>query len=149
MKKIIIKIFFTAIFSYCLFGFLKFNIAIAAGLGDAFGGSDSPLANVAQKGGYSEGTTQLSVNYIIGDVVLAALSLIGVVFLCLMVYAGYMWMTARGDEQKVTKAKDTITASIIGIIIVIAAYAISYYVISKLGAGTLQSTTPTPAAPGG
>jgi hypothetical protein len=54
----------------------------------------------------------------------------------LMIYGGYNWMTAAGDEQKIDKAKDTIRAAMIGLIIIIAAYAISIFVISRLwGAG--------------
>jgi hypothetical protein len=147
MKNTIYKLFFsTIIFGFIFFIGANVNADPKPGLEGAFG-QESFLDNVADKGGYQVNSTANTVNYIIGDVILAALSLIGVVFLILMVYAGYMWMTARGDEQKVTKAKDTITASIIGIIIVVAAYAISYYVISKLGAGTLRSTVPPPTPP--
>jgi len=49
-----------------------------------------------------------------------------------MLYAGYNWMMARGDEEKVTKAKDTITRAIIGLLITIGAYAISFWVFDKL-----------------
>jgi len=59
----------------------------------------------------------------------------------LAIYAGYNWMTAQGEEEKVTKAKDTLTAAIIGLVIVIAAYAISYYVISALGGAALKQTS--------
>lgn len=56
------------------------------------------------------------------------LSLLGLVFLVLILYAGYSWMTARGDEQQVTKAKDTIQRAAIGLAVVLAAYAITYFV---------------------
>ena len=59
-------------------------------------------------------------------------SLLVVLFLAYLLYAGYSWMTAQGDEEKVTKAKDTIQRAIIGLIITIGAYAISYYVLEKL-----------------
>ena len=68
----------------------------------------------------------------------AVISIIGVVFIALMIYAGYLWMTARGNEEQVTKAKNLITAAVIGIIIVFAAYAISYFVISKVWSNTLK-----------
>jgi hypothetical protein len=53
-------------------------------------------------------------------------------------YAGYLWMTARGNEQRLEKAKDTLTAAIIGLIIIAAAYAISYFVMSKISTQTLK-----------
>jgi hypothetical protein len=91
----------------------------------------------AEKGPYQEfGTGQTSGSYrmaeIIGTSINAVLGLIGTIFLVLMIYAGYNWMTARGDEEKVTKAKDTITRAIIGLIIVVGSYAIWGFIFSKL-----------------
>ena len=74
------------------------------------------------------------------------LSLLGVLFLIYMLYAGYNWMTAQGDEEKVTKAKDTIQRAVIGVIIVVAAYAISIFVIDRLEVGTLKSGAVVPGA---
>ena len=105
-------------------------------LKNAFDGS--LLGNVADKGGYKTETNASTVNTIIGTVIQAFLGILGVIFLILMIYAGYTWMTAHGDEQKVTKAKETITAAIIGLVIVIGAYALAFFVISKLTADTLQ-----------
>ena len=73
-----------------------------------------------------------SVSRIIGAGVGAALSLIGVIFLILMIYAGYNWMTAQGEEEKVEKAKDTLTRAIIGLIIVVGAYAIWNFIFNSL-----------------
>jgi hypothetical protein len=116
--------------------FLPILVAAESNLEDAFSGT--LLKDVSRKAGYSG---YVSVYDIIGYVIQGALSILGIVFLILMVYSGYAWMTAHGDEQKVTKAKDTIHAAIIGLIVVLGAYAISYFVVSKLGAGTLQQTT--------
>lgn len=52
---------------------------------------------------------------------------IGIIFLGLMIYGGYLWMTAHGNEEKVTKAKDIIKNSIIGLAVVLSAYAITYF----------------------
>ena len=115
-------------------------------LGDAFkiGG---PLNEAAKGAGYKESTT---VEEIIGWILTVVLSFLGVIFLVLMVYGGYNWMTARGNEEQVKKAQEAITAAVIGLVIVILAYAISYLVISELTGATLEQdgTTP-PAAPAG
>ncbi len=69
--------------------------------------------------------------------------------LAYMLYAGYNWMTAQGEEEKVTKAKDTLKRAIVGLIIIVASYAISIFVMSRLEAGTLKGgggSTPTPPA---
>ncbi len=69
---------------------------------------------------------------IIGLIIQAMLGILGVLFLVYIIYAGYNWMIAQGDEDKVNKAKETIQRAIIGLIIIIAAYAISYWVFDKL-----------------
>lgn len=48
----------------------------------------------------------------------------GVIAMLILSYGGYTWMMARGDEQKVEKAKTIITNTIIAVIIVFSAYAI-------------------------
>jgi len=73
-----------------------------------------------------------TISEIIGTAVSAFLALLGMIFLVLMLYAGYHWMTARGEEEKVEKAKDTITRAIIGLIIVVGAYAIWSFIFSNL-----------------
>ena len=69
---------------------------------------------------------------LIGQIISAGLGLLGIVFLILMLYGGYLWMTARGVEEKVDKAKDLITAAIIGLIIIVGAYAIANLVVVAL-----------------
>ena len=64
----------------------------------------------------------------LGTVIGAAMSLVGVVFFVLSIYAGFLWMTARGDETQAKKARDTLTMSVIGLIIVFGAYAITAFV---------------------
>ena len=96
--------------------------------------STKNLKQVGEKGDTPpwSGATDTSLAGIVSIVIQAFLGLLGVLFLTYLLYAGYHWMTAQGDEKKVDKAKDTITRAVIGIIITIGAYAISYYVLEKL-----------------
>lgn len=71
-----------------------------------------------------EVATDTTLSAIIGKIVQAFLSLLGVIFIILMVYGGYNWMMSAGDEQKLTKAQDTIRRAVIGVIITAGAYAI-------------------------
>jgi len=80
---------------------------------------------------------------VIGRVIAAAFSLVGVIFFLLLLYGGFLWMTSRGNEEIVKKAKDLITSAVIGLLIVIAGYAISTFVIGLL----LGSTTEAPPTP--
>lgn len=69
---------------------------------------------------------------IIGNILGVALGLLGIVFLVLMLYAGFLWMTAGGNDEKVGTAKKLITQAIIGLILVVAAYAISGFVVDSI-----------------
>jgi cytochrome bd-type quinol oxidase subunit 2 len=64
----------------------------------------------------------------IGQVVSVLLSILGVFFLLLMIYSGYTWMTARGNEQQAEKARNTMINAIIGLVIVLGAYSITAFI---------------------
>lgn len=81
--------------------------------------------------GYEEsGSTTFSSN--IGFLIQAILSMLGVIFLVLMAYAGYTWLMARGEEAEVEKAQKIIVAAVIGLVIVVAAYSITTFVVPKI-----------------
>lgn len=92
------------------------------------------LDDAASSAGYKTGNVQIPT--VIGAVLQALFGLIAILFFGMMLYAGYNWMTAMGDSEKVTKAKDTIISAIIGIIIIIAAYAITMFVINNVASTT-------------
>jgi len=62
----------------------------------------------------------------------AILALVGTLFLLLTVYAGILWMTAAGTEEKITKAQTILKAAVIGIIITVSAYAITSFVVGRV-----------------
>ena len=72
----------------------------------------------------------------IGKLISALLSVLGVIFLLLIIWAGFTWMTAQGDSKKVDKAKDILITAVVGLIILLSAYAISTFVITQLGSAT-------------
>lgn len=73
---------------------------------------------------------------LVGDVISIILTIVGLIFLVLIVYGGMKWMMAQGDESKVTEARNFIIHSLIGLIIVTAAYAIAYFIIQQLQTAT-------------
>ncbi len=91
--------------------------------------------NTAGTKGWGTPANPTSMTQIVQYVISAFLGLLGIIFLVLIIYAGYSWMTAQGDEEKVKVAKDTLTRAIIGLIIIIAAYSITYFVFSNLPGG--------------
>lgn len=80
-----------------------------------------------------------SVEEVVGGGIKIILSFLGIVFFLLMVYAGLIWMLARGNEERVTKAKDTVEHAAIGIMLVLASYAIASLVFKSLAS---RQTTP-------
>ncbi|MBU2509263.1 MAG: MMCAP2_0565 family pilin-like conjugal transfer protein [Patescibacteria group bacterium] len=76
------------------------------------------------------GQTELPV--IVGNIISTVIGILGVVLLIYLILGGYKYMTARGDSKKVTEAIDTIRNAIIGLIIVVLAFAIAGFVIDAL-----------------
>jgi len=100
--------------------FLNFNFVLAAFE------VDSGLIETANETGYTGGAIQLgSLSNVVSKIIEIVLSFVGVIFLVLLIYGGYTWMIARGNEQQVEKAKSIIINAIIGLVIVMAAYAIT------------------------
>ncbi len=94
-----------------------------------------------------------SIPDIIGNVIGIALSFVGVVFFLLVLFGGFRWMTAFGNEEKVTSAKSIMEHAAIGLVIVLAAYAIAQFVFGALnqagsGQSTSNSTAPSTTALG-
>ncbi|MFH1193691.1 MAG: hypothetical protein V1661_01710 [bacterium] len=90
------------------------------------------LNETAGSAGLNTGLATKSVPEIVGSIIGMALSLLGILFLILMLYGGYTWMTSYGAEAKITKAKNLIVDALIGLIIVLAAYAITTFIIGAL-----------------
>jgi hypothetical protein len=102
--------------------------ASSTGLKSAFLVAQQTAAGSYETGSTTGSTTGLTFE-MIGSLIQLILSLLGVVFIAYIVFAGWLWMTAAGNEQKVEKAKGILYQAIIGLIIIIGAYAISYFVI--------------------
>ena len=67
-----------------------------------------------------------------GRIVGVVLSFVGVIFFLLIFYSGLRWMMAQGDEGTIDKAKQTIIAATTGLVIVLAAYAITAFIGGQL-----------------
>lgn len=120
MKKIIAQLFISITIALVAGG----NFVLAQGIKN----SPNQLEKVAIKSGVED---QNDLGNISGTVINAALQLVGLIFMLLLVYAGILWMTARGEEAQIEKAQKIITASIIGLIITISAYAVTVFVTGK------------------
>ncbi len=69
---------------------------------------------------------------IAASVVNISLGFLSIVAVIIILLGGFKWMTAAGNDDKVDEAKKLITAGIIGLIIILAAWGIAKFVIDKL-----------------
>lgn len=120
------KYFITSLLllSFCLLPLLTFATYTPASLdpanvanvyiGNATGlGQRNPIDAIA-----------LTINWI--------LTLLGIFFLVLMIYGGFTWMLAQGNESNIDKAKDIIKAAVIGLVIILASYGVSAFIFTVM-----------------
>jgi hypothetical protein len=128
MKKIFLTILFSIILIFPIAVLAQVNIGVGEG---------GYLGKAGQAAGYDPNTSETTFSSTLGLVVRMLLSFSGVIFMSLTVYAGFLWMTARGEEAKVEKAQSILRASIIGLIITVGAYSITNFVVPRI----LERTT--------
>lgn len=101
-----------------------------------FGGLDDSNGNLNDVA--SSGTLSTNGNLvdIIGGFIRVALSFLGLIFLILVLYAGFLWMTAGGNGDQIDKAKGLMINGVVGLVIIIASVAISQFVIEAIVSAT-------------
>ena len=118
------KIFLIGFFTALLLG--SFDLVLAENKGAASEMEKQLQAAAEDKGaGFSKPTDPRESVFLI---IRYALGLLGFVFLLLTIYAGFLWMTAGGEEGNIEKAKGILTASTIGLAIILLSYAITVFV---------------------
>ena len=119
------KIFFSFLFFLLFFSPAFFSVTKCRAQ-DALSGLETTANEVTAFRSQNPGENFISTAA--GKIIGTVLSFVGVLFLILMIIAGITWMTAAGNDQQTKKAKDLLVSSIIGIVIVFAAYAITAFV---------------------
>lgn len=90
----------------------------------------------------STGLTNQDPRLVVGRIINVSLSLLGTIAVALMVYAGFLWMTAAGNDDQITKARGIIYAAVIGLVIILSAYAITNFIIGNIYKATTTQTYP-------
>ena len=125
MKKIFIVLTLVSVLSWTLLP----SVAWAQNLEESIRGNLQPVQKIYDpQQDIQPGTLQ----EIIAKIIRQVLAFLATIFIILMLYAGFTWMTAAGDEGKIDKAKSIISAAIIGLAIVLVAYAITVFVANSL-----------------
>lgn len=82
------------------------------------------------------------IRLIIARIIRAVLGLLGIITIVIMLYAGFIWMTSGGNEEKVIKAKRTMINATIGIAIILSAFSIVQFILNMLSGGFQQGVAP-------
>lgn len=92
------------------------------------------------------------INFLIAKIIAMVIGLTGTVFLVLIIYSGWQWLTAGGEEEKITKAKNRIKNGVIGLGLCLLAFGIASFANNFLASKFLKpptNSTPTIEAPAG
>src|SRR5680860_737814 len=121
MKKIYKHLISLAIVALLLTPVFALQVSAQAdfGLNEVNNGLDNSLSNRDPRA-------------IVGSIINVALGFLGVIAVAIILMGGFKWMTAGGNEEKVSEAKKLLGAGVIGLAIVLAAWAVSTFIIDAI-----------------
>lgn len=73
----------------------------------------------------------------IAAIIRVAMGLLGIVAVVIVLIGGFKWMTAGGNDDQVGEAKKWIFSGVIGLAIILSAYALATFVINQLYSATV------------
>ena len=86
--------------------------------------------------GASIGLGTQDVRTTIASIIRTAMGLLGIVAVVIILIGGFKWMTAGGNEDQVGEAKKWIFSGVIGLAIILSAYALASFVVTQLVTAT-------------
>lgn len=116
---------------------LIFILAISFVLAETALGQQAPdrvldgLGETADQAQITKGSGSLPA--FVGGVINYSFAAIAAIFVTVIMLGGFLWMTARGNEDKVAKAKTFILNGLFGLIVVFLAYGLVYVILFALG----------------
>lgn len=102
-------------------------------------GVNDPLC--VQAGG-ATGLGQKDIRVTIASIIKTAMGLLGIVAVVIILIGGFKWMTAGGNDEQTGEAKKWIFSGVIGLAIILSAYALATYIITSLVSATGLQTAP-------
>jgi len=111
------------------------SVLVLAGL-VGFAGAAFAQPDLGISYGAGTGLGSGDVRLLIARIIRVALGLLGIVAVALVIWGGYMYMTAAGNEEQSADGRKIVVAGVVGLIIILAAYAIASFVVSNLAKET-------------
>ncbi|MDP2736340.1 MAG: TrbC/VirB2 family protein [bacterium] len=141
MKQNILKKIITAamIFSAFILVLTPATHALAINADDYWGGS-TQKDYVNTNSGLADGGTARDPRQIVVDIIKFVLGFLGILALIIILYAGFKWMTSGGNEESVGSAKKMLVAGVIGLVIILSAYALATFIINQIIGATTGTT---------
>jgi hypothetical protein len=131
MKGLVVRLLLTTFLIVGMFVFSPSGVLATTTGPDIMG----QLNAGSQAAGY--GTEAQDIRITVARVIQLVLSLLGIIFVVLTVYAGFLIFTAAGNEENLSKGKKIIGYAVIGFIIILSAYSITSFVTSRIVAETI------------
>ena len=88
------------------------------------------------------GLSNKDVRTTIATIVRTALGFLGTIAFLIFFYAGFLWMTAGGNTEKVEEAQKWMGGAVIGLAIILLSYGLTTFVITQLVGATSSAGTP-------
>jgi len=127
MKKLKIATFF--LFFSLIFSFFASNHFCFAAPANPL---DEMKANVTTVGKGAGLEKSASLPDIVANVIKVMMAISGTILVVLIVYAGFLWMTAGGVDEKVLTAKKYLKNGLIGLVLIVVAYSLTDFVIKNI-----------------
>lgn len=86
----------------------------------------------AVNNGLANSLTSTDPRILVGRIIQIALGFLGAIAVVIIMYAGFIWMTSNGEEEKISKAKMILRNAVIGLIIIMSAWGITTFILTKL-----------------
>ncbi len=121
----------TMIFAALTLIMLPVSKTMALEADDYWGGTEQ-RQYVDQNSGLAGGETARDPRLVVVDVIKTILGFLGVIALVIILYAGFRWMTAGGNEENVSTAKKILISALIGLVIILSSYALATFVLDQM-----------------
>jgi hypothetical protein len=131
-QKIYKKIIALLILLFVVAWFFTLASPVLAGdVNDLWGGTNVK-SYVQTNSGLPAEPNMSDPRFIIANIIRFILSFLGIIAVIIVLYAGFRWMFSGGNEDTISKAKGILWAGLVGLIIILLAYAIASFVINQL-----------------